>query len=205
MRKTVLRGCLALAFVGILEACSSTSARSTEGSGGAGTTTTTAPPAADGAWLVNLTNNGGMCEVMLSTRQVGDVSESAITTRVTDGAADASVSCSVSGSGKGPYSVDGALSMGADSLQISIPAISASATSNAPAVGSVAYESDATVSLYTSSACNFYFVTTSPESVAAGKIWVAFTCPSITSASVGSTCSLGESYAVFENCALTKE
>jgi len=47
-------------------------------------------------------------------------------------------------------------------------------------------------------ACQFYFEANSSEGVDVGKIWVAFTCPSVSSSQT--TCSVQKACAIFENC-----
>jgi hypothetical protein len=165
------------------------------------------PATPDGAWTVNMTNQGGTCMVSNSTRSIGTITAVDIEKRITDGEAltggAASLSCSVSGTGTGPFSVDSSLAQGADTLQIVIPSISAGATKTAPATGSVGYESDATVALYSSPSCSFYFVDGTQEGVASGKIWAAFTCAGILDGQSNSTCPVLESYVLFENCLTT--
>jgi hypothetical protein len=167
------------------------------------------PATPDGAWTVNMTNQGGTCMVSNSTRSIGTVTAVDPEKRITDGemltGGPAALTCSVSGTGTGPFSVDASLAQGADTLQIVIAAISAGATKTAPATGSVGYESDATVEEYQSPSCSFYFVDGTQEGVAAGKIWAAFTCAGITNGQSGSTCPVLESYVLFENCDQTPD
>ncbi len=159
------------------------------------------PATPDAAWEVNMTNNGGTCQISNSTRSLGVLTDADIETRITDGVMGATISCSVVGTGTGPFAIEAELLQGADSLDISIPAISAGATKTAPALGTIQYESDATVVAYQGT-CNFYFATGTKEGVNATGIYVAFTCGGITDAqsSPASTCPVLESYALFENC-----
>jgi hypothetical protein len=173
-----------------LVACSAAALAALAGCGG------TPPPVADAAWTVNLTG-ASSCMIFNSTRMLGQVSVSTIQTRVDDGVNGVSVSCSVTGAG--PYNVTGSASQGADILNISIPSLPSSATKAAPALGSVAYESDSTVSLYASSSCDFYFAQPI-EGVQPGQVWVAFTCAALTDSGTGSSCPVIESTALFEHC-----
>ncbi len=158
------------------------------------------PVTPDSAWTVNLAFASG-CMISDNTTTVGDVTVSSIQTRVDDGVNAASVSCSVTGTG--PFEVNATATLGADTLDILIPAISSSASMASPATGSVSYESAATVANYEATGCNFWFAN-GKEGVAAGQVWVAFSCDTIANASAGSTCTLpanNPSVALFENCA----
>jgi hypothetical protein len=115
----------------------------------------------------------------------------------------ATVQCSVVAKGAGAYSVNASATLGADTLTITIPTISTTATIMAAATGSVSYESEKTVVLYQSSNCQFYFVPGTNETVAPGRIWVAFQCAEVTNGPTMSSCPLSESYAVFEECETT--
>jgi hypothetical protein len=163
------------------------------------------PATPDVAWQVNMSSAGASCNLMISTRSIGDINETSIQQRVTDGMNGAAVSCFVWPNGSG-FGVDVRASQGASSLNLFIDKIDDSATKDAPVNGGVSYESDATVALYSGSSCSFYFINPDPSGhgmgVSAGKIWVAFTCDGITngSASPPSTCPVAQSFAAFENC-----
>jgi hypothetical protein len=159
-----------------------------------------APSIPDTAWIVNLTEGtSSSCSIVQAMPSVGMVTADTINRAsvVTDGADGASVTCTVSGSGSGPYAVSATMTQGANALSIDIPAISTTATQTASAPGSVSVEATED---YTSNDCNFYFVPQTPETVLAGRIWVAFTCAAITNGPSQSTCEVLPSYAVFEDC-----
>jgi hypothetical protein len=181
------------------------------------------PPTADAAWTVNLAGGGTQCNLANSTRQFGDIGSPAdptIPTSVTDqvqvcmtsdgysvcpmgstppaSAPIASVSCAVWQAGAA-FGVHGSASVVADVLTIDIASLPTGASQASPATGTVTYVSDATVSLLTSSMCNFYFASDN-QGVGLGKVWVAFTCPQISIGGTMGTCMLSESYAGFGNC-----
>jgi hypothetical protein len=189
--------------------CTACGGTTVSGSGGATTTNSTSSSTsgiaipADGAWSVALTNNGATCHTLSDTVAVGEVTASAILTRVTDGTQGASVVCSVTpATNVAAFTVDGTAALGADTLHITIPSITATATQASPAVGSVEFAAPQTNgATYTGHACDFYFVADTGEGVAAGKVWIAFDCQSVSGS--GSTCSLAQSIALFEDCAAT--
>src|SRR5262249_39811204 len=112
----------------------------------------------------------------------------------------AAVSCSVTGSGS--FTVNAQLNKAADGLEISVAGLAASATKNSPVTGSVGFTSPIAVKNYASDSKTpgkFYFVPGGGEGVAEGKVWVAFSCDSVTAEGTD-TCGINESYAVFENC-----
>ncbi len=162
------------------------------------------PPTPQGAWFASLVHNTGDCNINGHTTSVGSVTaggrDRVLVSGTQEAGEDVSVSCQVTGTSS--FTVDGVVTVGGKGLQISIPKIDSSATKDAPAAGSVAYNNvEFTAGAYSSSTekpCNFYFVPSTGEGVASGRVWVAFTCPEVTSGM--STCSLGESYAIFENC-----
>ena len=51
--------------------------------------------------------------------------------------------------------------------------------------------------------CNFYFADGTNQDVAAGRVWITFDCPEVTSET--SRCELGDSYVIFENCTGAEE
>lgn len=117
-------------------------------------------------------------------------------------AGTATVSCTVSPASGGSFHVQIQTSIGSTALQIDVPSISANATANAPATGSIVYDSPQTVDSYAGEPCSFYFTGTG-EGVSAGKFVGAFTCAKVTdpSSNPPSTCALAESYVAVENCA----
>jgi len=154
------------------------------------------PVTPDSAWTVNL-SGGTDCQIFNSTRSVGEVTVSTVQERVDDGANGASVICSVTGTG--PFVVNAIATLGPDTLNIVIPSLTAGATAAAPAIGSVSYESDATVANYASNNCDFYFAN-GQEGVDPGQVWVAFTCAALSNGGTASSCPVTESVALFENC-----
>jgi hypothetical protein len=167
------------------------------GSGGAGGN---APPP-QSAWSVVFVDPGIECAHAGHLAKVGDVTASEKASVVVSGDLNATVDCSVSEAGAGTFKVEGTAMRLDSGLTIVIDQITASATPQSPAKGSIAYVSAKTVDTYLSSTgvlCDFYFLPGTPEGIAAGRIWAAFQCPSVEAE--GSTCSIAESYVVFENC-----
>jgi hypothetical protein len=178
---------------------SSASSGSTGSSGSSSGTVTTAAP--DGAWVVNMTAGAG-CTVAVNTRMLGQVDNQMVAQRVVDQMAvtggTAHVQCTVAPAGAG-FHVTGVATVGGNSLQINVPTIAMSASKASPAVGSIDYTSDATMTLYNSTMCDFFF--DGNESIGAGKAWLSFTCAAVTNhTQPPSACPILESYVVFENC-----
>lgn len=159
----------------------------------------------DTAVMVHMTQtNPTACGIAENTGTIGSVTQNTLTSTVTDGMSGASVQCSVAGSGTGPYSVNATAMQPSNdvTLQIIIPSISNSATATSPAQGFVSYSSPATTNPYQSSqtGCDFYFIGGTPEKVATGEIWVAFTCAEISYGPGMSSCPVTQSFAAFEGC-----
>jgi hypothetical protein len=170
-----------------------TGAGGSGGQGGAG-----APSQA--AWTVSFADTGLDCFHASHIASVGDVGENEKAAVVVDGMDGAKVSCNVSGSGS--FKVYGSALQQDKSLLVQINELSASATEDSPASGTIVYSSVTTVDAYTSEsgACIFYFVPGTDEGVAPGKVWAAFKCPKITTE--GSICGIQQGYLFFESCAL---
>jgi hypothetical protein len=158
------------------------------------------PPTPQGACHAELLSNGGACQI---TSQVADVGSVTATTKdrvvVAGDDAGADISCQVTGTSS--FAVNGSATIAGQGIQISIPKIDSSATKMAPAAGSVVFATGQTGGAYSTPSatpCAFYFKQGTGEGVASGKIWVAFTCPTVVNGM--STCELTESFAIFENC-----
>lgn len=157
------------------------------------------PPPPQGAYQVTFTAPKG-CSIAGHNAKVGDVTQTQRNTVVIDGTDSSSVSCGVTGAG--PFSVSGQVSKLADSLQIAVDSLPSNATKASPAKGRVSFASPNTAKAYVADGthmCDFYFPAGSKESVAAGKVWVAFTCPTVIAEGMD-TCALQESYIILENC-----
>lgn len=158
------------------------------------------PPTPQGAWVAQLVHSKTECSIIGHSAQVGSVSSNSKDKVLVNGGVEgAEVSCQVTGTGS--FAVDGTATLDGKGVSISIPKIDANATKEAPAPGSVNYASAETAGAYSSPTdmpCNFYFLPNTGEGVASGRIWVAFSCPTVIKAM--STCSLAESFAIFENC-----
>jgi hypothetical protein len=158
------------------------------------------PPTPQGAFLVNFTDNGAECPHKSHKGEAGVVSEIARTTVIVDGTNGADISCSVTGSGT--FAIKGTVIVGTDGMNVNVPAINPSATMASPATGQLSYFSFVTAGdAYSSpedTPCNFYFKSGTPEGVAAGKVWMSFSCPTVVESN--STCAISESILILENC-----
>ncbi len=156
------------------------------------------PPTPQGAWNLNFISPTGDCKTVTHSSQSGSVTKNSKNTLLVAGVEEATITCVVSGTNT--FSVSGSGNFKGQGVQISIPAIDSSATAMKPAHGGILFSTASTAGDYTSTAtaCDFYFIPGTGEGVTSGRIWVAFTCPTITQAM--STCALGESFAIFENC-----
>jgi len=155
------------------------------------------PPTPQGAFQVNFADSGATCNIASHRTEVGVVDSTKKTTVVVDGVEGADVQCKVSGAG--PFTVSARVVLGADLLNISIPAINAGSTVDNPAKGGAAFTSFKTGGAYGSQAdgCDFYFKDGTGEGVAAGKLWVSFKCAEV----IGDyTCAIAESHVILENC-----
>ena len=178
----------------------------------------------DAAWVLNIDSGmSGTCNLVLATVMFGDVNATDPEKTVDNGAvvpdtasgagggsqmgATANVSCSVTGSATFAVSASASTSNGSESLTITIPSITTTASETSPATGSVSFaDANSTAgsgNVYSGDACNFYFKQ-KPESVAAGKVWGAFTCAAVTdnSETPPAVCAISESFFVFENCSM---
>ena len=143
------------------------------------------------------------CPIRSHRAQVGSPTATEPGTKLVDGEEGAEIECAVTGAG--PFKVSASAVQGANILRLNIPSISPSASRAAPASGSVNYRSaelsSGSVSSDSAVPCTFWFPDDRPEDqrVNGGKIWVAFECSRMLTPSMG-TCTISESYALFENC-----
>lgn len=161
------------------------------------------PPTPQGAWAVTLSHDSSECTIIGHAAQVGSVSSAGKDNVLVSGELvlndPVEVTCQVTGTSS--FAVSASATLSGQGLQITIPKIDSSATKEAPAMGSVSFSSSKTASAYNNpeeSPCSFYFIPSTGEGVASGRIWVAFTCPKVIDKM--STCALAESFAIFENC-----
>ena len=162
------------------------------------------PPTPQGAWNANFgpaIDASTSCMVAQHTASLGKVgaSDRASVSVVVDGTDSAQIQCSVTGDKT--FEVHGQAQRKGIGLNITIPKLTAGATEQSPAAGTVSFVSDKTVQAYVSNPqnpCQFYFTPDSDEGVSAGKVWVAFKCPDV--GITMSTCQISQGYAIFENC-----
>jgi hypothetical protein len=164
------------------------------------------PAAPEGAWAVSLEKGTSTtCSFPNVQETLGEVSAGSVVTKVFDGQPDpnnmgsATVSCVVSATGTGTFSVDASAANGSGDklLRVQIPSITPSATQTSPASGSANFTSPQIATSYgAQGTCSFYF--RSGEGVSAGMIFGAFTCDPIGDGS--GACAMSESYFAFDNC-----
>jgi hypothetical protein len=157
------------------------------------------PPTPRGAWTVSFVDPGQDCMQAGHNTQIGQVGPDNKDAVVVDGTESASIDCDVKAAGTG-FNVYAVASQKDKGLTIVVNGITAAATEMAPAKGGISYVSANTVDSYLTpegSQCDFYFIPPR-QGIASGRVWVAFKCPVIESE--GSTCSISQGYAIFENC-----
>ncbi|MFO0762004.1 MAG: hypothetical protein U0359_36525 [Byssovorax sp.] len=159
------------------------------------------PPTPQGAFQVTFVSDSAECGIAGHNTAVGAVTSTTKDKVLVSGTEGADVECTVSGSGT--FSVQAKITQNGQGLEINIPKLTASASKDNPATGSVNYASLKTSGTAFSSAtdtpCKFYF-TSSSEGVASGRVWITFDCPKIVQGTM-KTCKLGPGFAIFENCA----
>jgi hypothetical protein len=160
------------------------------------------PPTPKGAWVATISRPSSACSINQHNTQVGVVGKSTRGDEVTDALDGASVTCEVTGSGT--FKVSASASQAGKSLSISIGSIGKGATVDSPATGSLSYSSPNTAGNgYVSPAatpCKFWFEPKTGQDIAAGKVWLSFSCEAIRDDGHDSTCSLPSGFAIFENC-----
>ncbi|WP_437324115.1 hypothetical protein [Sorangium sp. So ce381] len=158
------------------------------------------PSTPRGAYTMNFADPGADCSAQGHRAVLGDVSATQKVRLVTDGEDDASVDCSVSGSGTFSVSAVAKNPAEAAEIHVKIDAISPAATQDAPATGSISFSSAKTggQTFYSDTAapCKFWFE--GKQGVDAGKIWVGFECPAMLNE--GETCQLRLGVLAFDSC-----
>jgi len=173
------------------------------------------PPTPQGAWSVSFQpqdGNAAACPIVGHVVSVGSVTANTKTHLIPNGVSEAGdlessdLSCTVSGTNK--FDISASMTQvqqdGLVGLDIKVNGLTAAATEMSPAPGSASFSSPKTGNPYSppeGMSCNFFFIPNSGEGVAGGRIWVAFTCPTVIDGStMKSTCQLKQSFAIFENC-----
>lgn len=160
------------------------------------------PPTPRGAWSVSFISPNANCPVSGHNAKVGDVTDHTKERVIVDGEDNVSVDCTVSGSGSFNVSANAIDNANGLAFTMAVEGISPSATLDKPATGGVSFSSPTTggepAQSNSMDPCIFYFIPDSGEGIDAGKIWVAFQCPSM-QLDMG-TCAIQQGYAIFENC-----
>ncbi len=153
-----------------------------------------------GAYLVHFVGGAG-CNVQSHQGTLGSVTAATHGAVVANGTDGAQVTCSVAGTG--PFKVSASITQGDNALSIEVGSLPATATKKDPATGGATFASSTTtgktfsVASTDPNACTFYFI--APESIAPGKVWLAFACTSLSN-DTQDTCQAYESYVLLENC-----
>lgn len=151
-----------------------------------------------GAWSVVFTAPlGSSCKHGPGENQmIGDVTGNSRTKLIEDGVDDTLVSCSVIQE-ESSFRVETVQSADSRTLTLAFN-ITANATKENPAKGTVSYATPFTGTTFTSTECNFYFLNTG-QGVQAGQVWVTFECPELAAAQ-DDICAIDIAYAAYEQC-----
>jgi hypothetical protein len=173
-----------------------------------------APPLTPrGAWFVNFVDSGTNCQHADHNKMIGEISADSRTKLVdheelldpADPESGVSVSCSLIDDGSGKISFSAAESAaGPRILTLIVPELTAGATKDKPAKGTVAYTSAETAKTFNSTECNFYFLSGTEQALKPGQVWLTFDCPEF-AAAIDDVCKLNIGYAAFENCKTENE
>ncbi len=158
------------------------------------------PPTPQGAFQATFVSDSASCMIAGHNTAVGAVTSSTKDKVLVSGIDGADIECTVSGSGT--FSVQAKITQNGQGLEINIPKLTAGATKDSPATGSVNYASAKTSgTVFTSTTdtpCNFYF-SDDQQGVASGRVWITFDCPKVIQGTM-KTCKIGPGFAIFENC-----
>ena len=167
-----------------------------------------APVLPDGAFFLQTTQSDPtQCMIAGNFAQVGVIDANNKNAVVSDGQDKAVVDCNVSGTSNFDiYAVlDDTGGNSGDYFEMLIGSIGLSATEDNPAKGAVAFSAPWTAGNAFGGACNFWVESGNSPRIdnadGAGKVWVSFSCPGLTSGM--STCPLQTGFALFENCLTT--
>jgi len=144
---------------------------------------------------------GDPCKIAPHNAQIGHTDATANTELKKDTLGGAQIFCRVIDSG-GQFEAQGYLDLGATHLDFRVNNISMDATDGAPALGAVSYRSVDTIQLYSSpgdAPCEFYF--SGAQEIAAGRVWMQFSCPQVANAGTGSSCAIATGSTIaMQNC-----
>jgi hypothetical protein len=157
------------------------------------------PPTPRGAFSVSFVDSGIECAHAGHNTVIGMVGPSNKEIVVVDGTSDTTIDCTVKAV-EGGFSVEATATQKDKALTIILDKIPTTASEMATTAGNISYVSAKTVDAYgnaTGFPCEFYFVPPS-QGIAPGRVWVSFKCPKVEAE--GSTCTISQGYAIFENC-----
>jgi hypothetical protein len=152
-------------------------------------------PIPAGGFYLELRDSGADCNLITHESRVGLVGNSGTPELISSGTEGTTVTCSVEGDGS--FNVEAKIDE-APFVQITVNGLSSSATEEEPVVGAFSYAStDTGGDTFSSSTCSFWFGS-EDQTIAPGKVWLRFSCDSVTSE--GNSCSISEGYLAVENC-----
>jgi hypothetical protein len=149
-----------------------------------------------GAWSIQFQNTGAACDIQTHPAAVGTVESEGKLELKADASDGAEVSCEVKAAGGG-YAVSGKVQFKGQYLSINVGELKKDATFEAPATGSVEFQTGQTAELYRGSGCIVYL--TENQIVDKGKVWGSFQCELVTGPG-DSECAIQQGYFAFENC-----
>jgi hypothetical protein len=161
------------------------------------------PPAAEGAFTLvfqSVGTGGESCNIGPHNAQLGYTDSTKNSELKKDTIAGAQIFCRVMDSG-GEFEAQGYMELGATHLNYTVSNLSGANTASSPALGHVSYRSVDTVRLYTSpgdAKCEFFF--DNDQEVAAGRVWMQFSCPQIANAASNSSCAISLGTIAMQNC-----
>lgn len=163
---------------------------------------------ARGAWFLNLVDSGTNCQHADHPDMIGQVTADARTTLVGDGdpidandpaLGNYSVSCSLIANASGGVDFEAAQSGADGGVTFIVPTLTADATKDKPAVGTVSWTSTYTAKTFSSQKCNFYFAAGTGQSLKTDEVWLTFDCPEIAGA-IDDVCTISVGYLAYSSC-----
>lgn len=133
--------------------------------------------------------------------RLGDVTDEEIRALLAAGQNGATIECSVIGGAAG-FDLTASLALDALALRVEAGELPATTTTMRPASGNVSYRSEQTANVAYASPpnqpCRLWMV--NAQHVAPGRAWFQLECPVVVSDDGGSSCALGTSTVVVQNC-----
>ncbi len=161
------------------------------------------PPPAEGALSLvfqSIGTGGLSCNIPPHNVNIGFTNSMKNTELLRNNHDGADMSCTVVDKGA-EFQAQGYMEQGATYLDFTVSHISSAASETQPALGKVSYRSVDTSVLYASPSdaqCEFFFE--NAQEVAAGRVWMQFTCPQIANVANASSCAISLGTIAMQNC-----